>query len=1418
MWLRPLALALFLALGIQLALSVVARVAFAFTPSNFISFTLDGCRNDGSITLPNSSGQFICPDSAYTTGNLGKGWNELDLVPHRLTTSAGNQGGVTTSYDVYIAADNQTSGRTGYDVISAPVVNTAKSDASCSVSAGPQSTQGSASSPFGGGTDVVIYRQLTIHQNAGTTCVFDYYQRLALGSHLYPGSSLQSYMFDQAGLSGSKKTLSIPVNQILPQSLSKDMAATQGANYTWDVTKSPNPATLSFGDTCDTSQPTSQGVILTVRWDQLPAQYGVINIVTHVYATNPAARSITTNVTDTIFAGTTQIDQATSSIVVPANKTLLVLTHTTTAPAGSTNLNDVATGTYVDTVTSIPIPGSTQATASATPQVTFTNASATINDSESMSGSGLTFSDDSFNGAVGAFDNGYVALTQTTGPVSWTSSIQTGSGSVSFNKTVDVAGPSQTSGALSDTARLTGSDAFTTTASATVNVSADARVKLTIYKSIGGAPLTSSQTFTFHVKDGSNSEVATPNITFNVGDTNKSVTVANLAPGSYTVAEDPEANWITDSNQSATINLPTCSGSVNFSNTQKFSPTISTTPNPTSTTVGAIVNDSATLSGGNNPTGTISFNLYGPADTTCAGPALYNPTVTVSSAGASTSPGFATTAVGLYRWTASYSGDNFNNPASSGCQAEQVTVNQATPSLSTRAYGPVIVGQAIHDVATLSGGYNPTGNITFDVFAPGDASCSTPIHVPPPQTVSGAATYLSGSYTTSAAGTYQWIAHYSGDANNIALDTACNDGSESSTVNRAAPSIATLATPTNGTVGQALTVGDTATVFNGYNPSGSVMFMLYSDAACTTAVSGVSGTGNISSGTASYSTSWTPSAPGTFYWLATYAGDANNIGFTTGCADANEQVTIVKASPSIATQASPASGTVGQTLTVGDSATLSGGSNPSGSVSFTLYSSAACTTAVSGVSGIGNISSGTASYSTSWTPSAPGTFYWLATYAGDANNNAFNTKCGDANEQVTIVKASPAIATTATNASGASTSVSDSATLSGGFNSTGSITFKLYGPSATPGCSTSNLVFTSSAVAVTGNGNYGPVSFSPTTVGSYYWIASYSGDANNNAVAGSCGNTNETSVVSPGAAKLIKTVNGGTPTGTRVFTFQLRQNASTTSDGTTLEQVDASSANNWTINFTTQLVPGQHYELCEWVLPGWNTSLGPNLFVPNSIVPPSLPNPNVNNMTVCTDFVAQAGQTTTLTDDNTPPPGGRALTIGFWKNWASCANSNGKQSPTLDQTLAAATAMTANPPGGLVVSATTAGGGWPNFGSVYDLVLKGSSPTPNVAPGCQAAVNLLNKATIDGKTKKASDPLFNMAAQLVGAQLNYFAGAGKNGPTTIDIQRAILLLGQYAFNGNTYSPALSAADTSTANCLATQLDNYNNDRSVSTCP
>lgn len=302
-----------------------------------------------------------------------------------------------------------------------------------------------------------------------------------------------------------------------------------------------------------------------------------------------------------------------------------------------------------------------------------------------------------------------------------------------------------------------------------------------------------------------------------------------------------------------------------------------------------------------------------------------------------------------------------------------------------------------------------------------------------------------------------------------------------------------------------------------------------------------------------------------------------------------------------------------------------------------------------------------------------------------------------------------------------------------------------------------------------------------------------------------------------GKVKVIKTVgpNGQPPAAGQVFTFQLRQGASTASDGTILETQGTDAAG--LISFTTQLVPGQTYQICEWVFPGWNTNLagdGP-LFVPNSIIPPSLPNPNVNNLTVCADFTVTSGQTRTFTVINDPPPGGRALTIGFWKNWASCANSQGKgQKPMLDQTLAKATIIGDTTDGhstlpGIVISATS--GSYDKFGPTYYLVLHGNPATPNTAPDCLKGIRLLDKSTIDTGRKMASDPAFNLAAQLVAAELNFTAGAGKNATVINAVNEAVLLLGKYQFNGITHT-TISAADAARMNQLATILDNYNNNR------
>jgi hypothetical protein len=545
-------------------------VAGATDPSH-VGSTLEGCKFSSTTVLPDGNGNFICPTAAYTTGNLGKGWNELDLVPHRVTLDAGNAAPATQSYTIAVVLDGRDAGAPGYDVISAPTLNTALSDAGCD----PGTSSGQLTTTGFGGIDESIYRTLTVTQTKGSTCVYDYYGRLALGSHLFPGSSLHANLA-LIGSDGEPTTqgigasdVSIPVNEILPQELTKDMSALQNSDHAWSIVKGAEPDHVNFTNTCATGAALNATVAVTVTWTKLAATpSGDITVTTHVYAKNPAARTITVTPTDVIKSGTTSLETVHGGAVdVPANTKLLVLTHTLTVPAGTLALNDVATATYTDKVTGIAIPGSTSATASATVQGSgiVTNSSAVISDSENITGP-FSYSADSFTPNIGAFQNGYVAGTKTTSQTDWLSSSQSDSGAVTFSKTVYTSAGSSGSGTLSDVAHVTGSDGFDAQANASVALVSARQATISIVKHIPNV-LSGTETaaFTFDVKDAADNIVETRTLNFAAGDTTKSVNVTGLTPGAYSVEERTATGWAPQDPVPVDVTTA-CSGGAEFTN------------------------------------------------------------------------------------------------------------------------------------------------------------------------------------------------------------------------------------------------------------------------------------------------------------------------------------------------------------------------------------------------------------------------------------------------------------------------------------------------------------------------------------------------------------------------------------------------------------------------------------------------------------------------------------------------------------------------------------------------------------------------------------------------------------------------------------------------------------------------------------
>ena len=104
-------------------------------------------------------------------------------------------------------------------------------------------------------------------------------------------------------------------------------------------------------------------------------------------------------------------------------------------------------------------------------------------------------------------------------------------------------------------------------------------------------------------------------------------------------------------------------------------PTITTRVSQSSLILGGSVTDTATLTTGVGPapTGTVTFNLYGPNDATCSGAPAFN-SVNAVAGGAATSAPFTPTSPGTYRFRATYSGDVNYSPVTAVCNAPNESV------------------------------------------------------------------------------------------------------------------------------------------------------------------------------------------------------------------------------------------------------------------------------------------------------------------------------------------------------------------------------------------------------------------------------------------------------------------------------------------------------------------------------------------------------------------------------------------------------------------------------------------------------------------------------------------------------------------------------------------------------------------------
>ena len=195
---------------------------------------------------------------------------------------------------------------------------------------------------------------------------------------------------------------------------------------------------------------------------------------------------------------------------------------------------------------------------------------------------------------------------------------------------------------------------------------------------------------------------------------------------------------------------------------------------------GSQVFDSATLGYGVNPTGTITFKLYGPADPSCSGTPLFTTDTVVHGNGYHQSRAYVTNAAGTYRWTAKYNGDSDNDPTgTTACSdpAGAVIVDKRRPVLNASASGMSSIGTILNSatLSSASGPHGPTGTLTYRLYGPNDMTCGRGSIFTTSVPVRGVGTYPSPTFEPSLAGTYQWTVAYSGDVNNWWAGTTCTD-------------------------------------------------------------------------------------------------------------------------------------------------------------------------------------------------------------------------------------------------------------------------------------------------------------------------------------------------------------------------------------------------------------------------------------------------------------------------------------------------------------------------------------------------------------------------------------------------------------------------------------------------------------------
>ncbi|GAA5189667.1 prealbumin-like fold domain-containing protein [Ferrimonas gelatinilytica] len=568
----------------------------ADAPSNAYSFDFEGCNLDKSTetTYDPGNGVFYCdndyltdpgwPDTgdSYTDGNLGKQWEELDEVPHRIGTDSSGAASAET-YKIVIGGDNKivmdpTNLEIGYDRITVLGLVEELSDASCVVTEeGPNQI-----GDFGiGGAYNQVVQVVEITQDPDTVCVIDTTFRLAIGSSLISGSSNRAFVVAGTG----DQSIPIP-SDVQPQVLSKTMSAVEDSTIKWSLSKSADPVSFGFGNTCDLEDSElSKDVSVEIKLTKGETQADSLTATTVISATNPSSRTVYYTCEDKVYGDEPNDAQGEILVATVSGYEFEVAAGSMVSPeiehelaAGTRDIrNELSCIIEVDDILGGgAIVAGTLAAEYSLPNGDIApgdtvNQQVVVTDVEKISAGAdyYDFYTDDPTGASGSFLD-YTPTNSTNGPVTWQSVALSDSATITFTKTVSVEKGRDVDGTLEDTASIKLAENVTVDASAKTDFTTDPKIDLKITKTLT-ISISSDTDWVFTVKDSSGQQVASKTITIPGGSTYGEALIENLPPGDYTVTEQAANGWNAQGANPKMVSLvangpESCSKTVAFTN------------------------------------------------------------------------------------------------------------------------------------------------------------------------------------------------------------------------------------------------------------------------------------------------------------------------------------------------------------------------------------------------------------------------------------------------------------------------------------------------------------------------------------------------------------------------------------------------------------------------------------------------------------------------------------------------------------------------------------------------------------------------------------------------------------------------------------------------------------------------------------